>query len=331
MARSYAKRRVATLLACAASAAAFAAPPARASKTPAGTVISNTAKATYDLPNGGSGSADSNTVSVIVDEVLDVAVASLNSADVPTSPGAPNQVLAYTLTNAGNGQEAFKLSARDNVSGDDFDPATTSIAIDANGNGVYDPGVDTVYVAGSNEPSLAPDASLTIFMLSTIPAGAANGQRGEADLIATAATGSGNPGTLFAANGTGGGDAVVGSTTATASAGGFFAVLAASVALAKSAAIADPFGGTSHIPGSVVTYTLVATVSGSGTLNNLVLSDAIPAGAAYQPGTLTLGGAALTDDADGDAGEVVSGNVTVRLGNLPAGSSRTGSFKVKVN
>lgn len=304
---------------------------AGAAATPAGTMISNTAKATYDLPNGGSGTSDSNTVTFEVDEVLDVAVASLNSGDVTVTPGATSQVLAFKITNAGNGQEAFKLAARDNLAGDDFDPTTTSIVIDSNGNDTYDPGVDTVYVAGTNEPNLAPGAAIAVFLLSTIPAGSTNGQRGQADLVATSVTGSGTAGTVFSGKGTGGSDAVVGSTTASASASGFYAVSAASVSLVKSATVADPFGGTSHVPGSTITYTIVATVSGSGSLSNLTVSDVVPAGTTYEPGTLTLGGTALTDAADSDSGEVVSGTMTTRLAAVTAGSSRTITFKVKVN
>ena len=305
--------------------------PAWAASTPAGTMISNTAKATYDLPNGGSGTSDSNTVTFEVDEILDVAVASLNSGDVTVTPGATSQVLAFKVTNAGNGQEAFKLAARDNLAGDDFDPTTTSIVIDSNGNDTYDPGVDTVYVAGSNEPNLAPGAAVAVFVLSTIPAGSTNGQRGQADLVATSVTGNGTAGTVFSGKGTSGSDAVVGSTTASASASGFYAVSAASVGLVKSATVADPFGGTSHVPGSTITYTIVATVSGSGSLSNLTVSDLVPPGTTYEPGTLTLGGTALTDAADSDSGEVVAGTMTTRLATVAAGSSRTITFKVKVN
>jgi len=300
-------------------------------KTAAGTLITNTAKATYDLPNGGRGSIDSNTASVKVDEVLDVAVTSLDSADVAATPGAVNRVLTFKVSNAGNGQEAFKLVARDDATGDDFNPKTTSIVIDSNNNGTYDPGVDAVYSAGANDPALAPDGTVTLFVLSSIPSTTTNGQRGEADLVATAATGSGTAGTVFAGKGDGGGDAVVGSTTASATAHGYYAVSAATVALAKSASVTDPFGGSTHVPGSVITYTLVATVSGAGSVPNLTISDAVPSGTAYQAGSMTLDGSLLTDGADTDAGEVVTGNLAVRLGSVAAGANRTVTFKVKVD
>ena len=144
-------------------------------------------------------------------------------------------MLTFRVTNAGNGSENFVLTARDNVGGDDFDPTATSIVLDSNGNGVYDPGIDTVYVAGANNPVLAPDASVLVFVLSSIPAGAGNGQRGRVDLVAVAATGSGAPGTTFAGQGQGGGDAVVGATGADAEDDGYYAVAAATVAFVKSA------------------------------------------------------------------------------------------------
>ena len=124
-----------------------AASPAFAAGTPAGTIINNSATATYDLPGGGQDSVTSNVVSLTVDELLDVSVASTDGGDVATFPAAVNQVLTFRVTNAGNGSENFVLTARDTVGGDDFNPPATSIVIDGNGNGVFDPGIDTVYVA----------------------------------------------------------------------------------------------------------------------------------------------------------------------------------------
>ena len=74
-------------------------------------------------------------------------------------PGASGEVLRFTISNAGNGSEAFALSTQAALGGDDFDPSVTSLVLDSNGNGAYDAGVDTLYVAGANDPVLAPDAS----------------------------------------------------------------------------------------------------------------------------------------------------------------------------
>lgn len=305
--------------------------PAYAAGTPAGTVINNSATATYDLPNGGQDVVTSNVVSLTVDELLDVSVASTDGGDVSVAPAAVNQVLTFRVTNAGNGSEAFALTARDTVGGDDFDPSATSIVIDSSGNGVYDPGIDIVYVPGSNDPVLAPDGSVLVFVLSSIPAGAANGQRGRVDLVAVAATGSGAPGTSFAGQGQGGGDAVVGATGADAEDDGYYAVSAASVAFVKSAIVADPFGGTTRVPGSIITYQLVATVSGSGSLVNVRIADAIPAGSTFRTGSITLEAGALSDAADADAGEFTGTGIAVRLGNVAAGATRTVTFQVAID
>ena len=310
--------------------AAVHAPAAHAAGTPAGTDIANTATATYEAPDGTEVSVDSNTVTLRVDELLDVSLASADTGDIPALPGATNQILKFTLTNGGNGTEAFALSTVANGGGDDFDPAVTSIVLDANGNGAYDAGVDTVYAAGANDPALPADTSLTVFVLSTIPAGASDTQRGRVDLQAAAVTGTGAPGTSFAGQGEGGGDAVVGATSAASTDDGTYRVNNVLVTFTKAASVAGPFGGTSVVPGAVVTYTLTAAVGGTGTLNNITVTDPIPAGTTYRPGTLTLEGGALTDAADADAGRFTGTGITIALGSVAAGSSRTIPFQVEI-
>jgi uncharacterized repeat protein (TIGR01451 family) len=330
-AKSSAFRKNAALAAFTAVSAGLCASPALAAGTPAGTNIVNVATATYELPNGDEASIDSNIVTLKVDELLDVSVAWSDPSDVTASAGAAGQRLKFTVTNGGNGAESFTLATLANGGGDDFDPSVTSIVLDSNGNGAYDAGVDTVYVSGSNDPQLDPDQSITVFVLSSIPAAAGDGQRGRIDLTAVANTGSGAPGTSFAGQGQGGGDAVVGATGADADDDGYYRVARASVAFVKSAAVADAFGGTAAAPGSTVTYTLAATVSGTGSLANLRVSDPVPAGTTYQPGSLTLEGAALTDAADADSGSFTGTAINVGLGTVAAGATRTITFQVKID
>lgn len=303
---------------------------AHAAGTVAGTTINNTATATYD-PGGGDVSISSNTVSLLVDELLDVTVVGTDPGDVPTTPGATGQVTRYTVTNNGNGVEAFTLSANGTLGGDNFDPAVTSVVLDTNGNGSYDPGVDTIYTAGSNDPVLNPDQSVTVFVLTTTPGGVSDGNRGEVQLTALARTGTGTPGTSFAGAGQGGGNAVVGATGADSTDNAFFIVQSATVSFVKSASVVDPFGGTTIVPGSIVTYTLVATVNGTGALANVRVSDPVPPATTYQPGSLTLQGSPLTDATDADAGEIASGAIAVRLGNVTGGQTRTVTFRVRIN
>ena len=305
--------------------------PAYAVGTTAGTTISNTATATYTDPGGNPVSIPSNTVNLRVDEFLNVTVVTAEAGDVAAQPGASNQVVSYTFTNTGNGSEAFRLTPITAIGGDAFDPTATSIVIDTNGNGVYDAGVDTVYVSGTNDPVLAPDTAVKIFVLSTVPGSATDGQRGQIDLSATAVTGSGPAGTVFATQGTGGGDAVVGTTTASGRDRNFLVVSAATVALVKSASVLDPFGGAKSVPGAIITYTLVATVTGTGTLANLAVGDPVPAATTYVPTSITAQNAAITDATDADAGEFAAARVSVRFGSVAGGQTRTVTFKVRIN
>jgi uncharacterized repeat protein (TIGR01451 family) len=302
---------------------------AHAAPTLAGTDIENIASASYDGP-GGPVTIDSNKVIIKVDELLDVTVASSDPGDVATAPGATGNVLKYLVTNTGNGPEAFTLGADVSKAGDQFDPTLQQIVLDTNNNGVYDAGVDTVYVAGSNDPVLDPETSVTVFILTTTPASVLNGNRAEVGLTATAKTGTGAPGTNFAGAGEGGGDAVVGTTGADASDSGFLAVQAATLALVKSSVVTDPFGGSTIVPGSTITYKLVATVSGAGSLSNVAITDPIPASTTYTAGSITLEAAPLTDAADTDAGSFNGTQIKAVVGTVPAGQTRTVTFKVVI-
>lgn len=302
---------------------------AHAAGTVAGSTISNTASASFD--NGaGTQTINSNTVNLRVDELLDVTVASNNPSDVATTPGGTNQLLTFTVTNTGNGQEAFGLSTIANVGGDNYDPTITGIYID-NGDGIFDPATDTLYTAGSNDPVLNPDQSARIFVVATTPGTVADNDRGIVTLVAAAKTGTGAPGTTFAGQGQGGGDAVVGSTGADGQDNGAYKVSAATVTLVKSAVVADPFGGSEPVPGATITYTITATVAGTGSVGGLAITDNIPADTSYVTGSITLGGAPLSDASDADAGDYNGTRIRVQLGTVAGGQTRTVTFKTKID
>lgn len=304
--------------------------PAHAAGTLAGTSIDNTATATYDDGAGGTITEDSNTVQLIVDEILDIAVAWDDPGDVSVGAGDSDSVLTFTVTNGGNGPEDVLLAIDPGIGGDDFDPTAVEIYIDTNGNGVYDPGVDTLYDPG-NPPNLDPDESVTIFIVGDIPAGVSDGDRGGVRLTGRAGTGNGAPGTVFSGAGEGGGDAVVGSTGADDDDDGFYAVQAIDIALNKAAAVRDPFGGTTQVPGSIITYTLTSAVTGTGTLPGVVIADPVPAGTTYVTGSMTLDGAALTDIGDADEGEFDGSAVSVTLGDVTADQTNVITFQVEID
>jgi uncharacterized repeat protein (TIGR01451 family) len=302
---------------------------AHASGVAAGTPIDNTAEATYTI-GGISQTVASNTVSITVDEILDVTVSSLDGGNVEITGNG--SLLTLQLSNTGNGPEAYEVLADPALTGDDFDPALIQIAYDSNDNGTYDDGVDAVIPLGGTTPEIAADASLTIFVILGFDGAApSEGDTADVRLTATAATGSGAPGDVFAGQGVDGVDAIVGTTGAEDNDTGTLIARISAVTLAKSATIADGFGGTQTVPGAVVTYQLVANVTGTASVADLVISDPFPPNTTYQPGSITLEGSGLTDAADSDEGEADTNRIIVGLGTLPGGSSRTITFQVTID
>lgn len=311
-------------------ATALTATPALADGTASGTLIQNTATATYSSGST-TETVQSNTVVVKVDQLLNVATTALSNTPAAATTTAAT-VLTYQVTNTGNGADTFHLTADPNVTGNGFNGTIQSVVVDTNGNGVYDPGVDSVITNGAASPAIAADGSLKVFVLVNLPANFSDTQTSQVRLTAASVTGTGTPGTVFAGKGTGGVDAVVGASTAQANALESLIAALASVSLTKSATIADPFGGNMPVPGAIVTYTLVAHTTGTGTADGVHVTDGIPAATTYQPGTLTLNGAPLTDATDSDAGIASASGIDVSLGNIAAGAAdKTVTFKVKIN
>jgi uncharacterized repeat protein (TIGR01451 family) len=299
--------------------------------TVAGSNISNQASVEYLDINGNPVTEFSNTVILRVDELLDVTVARNDASDIPVLTSALSQPLSFHVTNKGNGPEAFHLAVNPAIVGDQFDPLAVRLAFDTNNNGIYDPSVDLPYTPGQNDPLLTPDQTITVFVLGDMPTSLNFGDRGVAELSATALTGSGTPGTVYANRGEGGGDAVIGSTSALARDTSSYVARLVDVQIVKTQSILDPAGGTSPVTGAIVTYTLTARLTGAGQLSNAKLIDPVPAQTSYLAGSLRLNGTALTDIADSDIGEVSNGSVLVALGSLTAPATQTITFQVKLN
>jgi uncharacterized repeat protein (TIGR01451 family) len=322
--------RTAALVVCLVLWSVFGAP-AWAIGAPANTPISNTATATFNDPDGQPRTVNSNTATLRVDEVLGAVVVSNDAGNVDVLSPDDDRPLSFTLTNPGNGSEAFALVPNASLGGDQYDPTDIRIYLD-DGDGIFEPGQDTLYAPGVNDPVLAPDQSIVVFISGDTPAGRATGDTAAARLTATAVTGSGVPGTTFAGQGTGGVDAVVGATTATANTQGIYAVVQTLATLTKSQSIADPFGGSSPVPGAVITYTITMTLGGTGTITGAQIDDPIPANTTYVADSIVLDSTtALTDAADGDEGRFTGTGITVTLGSVTAPASHTVTFQVRIN
>lgn len=318
------------------SGAAFAA------GTPAGTQITNQASVSYQVDSTPI-TQSSNAVTLNVAELLNLTLTWQDAANLVVRPGDTGQMLTFLLTNTGNGSESFLLTLNNTVAaGDGFDPiGPSSIYLDSNGNGLYDSGVDTAYDAGSNLPTLAADGSVRLFVFNAIPAdpgGPADGATAISRLAATAQTGSGAPGFAFPNQGGNGTvAAVVGPGGGSANADGLYQVSRLTLTMTKSATVSDGLGGSQPIPGATIGYAIAIVLGGTGTAQNIVVSDTVPAQTSYVPGTLRLDGATLSDAADADAGEVVetppaSGTyvVTLRLGTVSGAANHNLTFDVTI-
>ena len=84
-----------------------------------------------------------------------------------------------------------------------------------------------------------------------------------------------------------------------------------------------------------MTYSMVVTISGTGTAENLVVTDVIPANTTYVPGSITLNSNPVSDGVDGDPGDFgvsAANTVSVTLGSLSAVSPiQTVTFDVTIN
>jgi len=301
--------------------------------TAAGTDIANTATADYVIA-GSSGSA-TGTITLRVDEKLDVNVSWQDAANISVSTPDTDRVTTWLLTNTGNGNDSYTLTVNNAVGGDQFDPVFVDIYLDANGNGTFEAAFDNLYTPGLNDPVLAPDATQVVFVRNSVPGLLNNGDLGNTGLLATSNTGNGLPGTSIANAGDNGTTAVIGTSGGSSVDTGIHEVSNTSVALVKSVVINDPSGGNQPVTGATLIYSIDATVSGPGTATGVVVTDVLPANTSYTGNTLTLNAATLTDMADGDAGDVGAtavNTVTVYLGDLTAAMpAQTITFEVTIN
>ncbi|MEH3120670.1 MAG: hypothetical protein PGN16_01625 [Sphingomonas phyllosphaerae] len=263
--------------------AAHAAPAA----TPAGQRIVNTAHLTVRSGTAYPVAIDSNTVEIAVDALVEAAIA----PERPTASiaDAQPQPLAFTVANPGNAPTAYRLSAATDRDG----LTVATIAADTDDDGRYDPAIDRIVTtvtlaAGAQQRifvlaggALAPGAAITATAVAVPPAAA-----------------------------------TVGATGGRASATVRLVDTAAPAArLDKAQSVAAPGGGTRAVAGAVVTYTLTARFARDCAAAEV--SDAVPEGMRFVPGSITL-----DDQPLADAGRLDGTTVRIALGDMPAGAVR---------
>jgi uncharacterized repeat protein (TIGR01451 family) len=254
--------------------------------------LGNTANAAFTFQSvaGGnviSGVIPSNTVTTTV---YSPKIAIVKSAS--TTNGSVGSTVTYTLQIANTGNRAALMTVTDNI------PAGTSfVANSFKVNGVTVPGANPV--TGVNIGTVAAGGTSTVtfdVLINSLPS--------PPQLVNTAnSTYTFQPPDGRTISGT------AGSNTVT------IPVRLPSVGAVKSTTVVDA------VVGDTFTYSTVITNSGVESVTNVILTDAIPQGAVFVPGTVTVGGASRPSSVPGGG---------IAVGTIAAGSSVTVAFQVNV-
>ena len=294
--------QLAASIALVAGSAAFVSS-AHAAAPTAGTNISNIASASYTDSNGASKTVTSNEVKTTV-----LQVSSFTLVDDRTATANPNgQVsLSHTLTNTGNGSDSYRLTITQ-LTTDDFNLNNIRIYIDRNKDGVPDDNNDLV----GQTVSLAPNESVGLIVVSTVPSTQTNGSA-QYTLTATSQF----------------------DTTDIETDTDTVSVVTGAVMQIQKAASVSTVSDNGEI-----TYTLTYKNTGNSAADNVVIEDTLDLSKVdYVGGSgLWSGSATALDDATGanDPSGInysinpTTGKITVVLANVTQNTTGTVKFKVK--
>ncbi|NNF05589.1 MAG: DUF11 domain-containing protein [Candidatus Eisenbacteria bacterium] len=338
----------------------FLAPQAAfAAGTLSGVQVDNYATVTYEVSTIPQDTVWSDTASFVVDNKINLNVVCLDGGPVEVIPGSNNQILSFRVTNLGNTVQDYSLASFAAGAAvlfgvtDNFDATTNNIFVDGNGNNTYE-----LTDNGSYIDELAPDDSVTVFILSDIPSTQVDDDGSIHDLWVRTAQGgnAGTEGSVIASDdaaasdiamtvqtvfcdtlGTYGSDA---DNDGSFSARCVYEVETATLDVNKtSGVVSDPVNGVTNpkaIPGATIRFTIVVSNLGdTESADTIEVVDAIPANTTFVPGSLTLNSGVLTDNvAADDAGDynlTNAGAITVDVGTVTAGGLATVTFDVTID
>lgn len=302
---------------------------ASAAGTASGTSISNLSTLSYSV--GGTAQADigssaaGNTVGAgtattfTVDNKVNLSVTETGSTVSSVTPGSIDRVTTFTVTNLGNTSQGYTLGAANQgvtsviaTVADSIDVNNFRVFVDSNANSTYDAGTDTATAIST----LAPDATVTVFVLADIPAGTTNGQQANVTLTATTTT----AGSAVAVTETTGADTAgvdivfadaattelefVGTSAARDAQGtarDAYRIASAVIRVSKtSLLICDPFNGSGatrkNIPGAIVRWTITISNDSSATSSASLaqMTDTLAGATTFDTNLVTGSGAPAT-------------------------------------
>lgn len=263
-----------------------------AAGTASGTSISNLSTLNYSVggigqpaigssPTGNTSGAGTATT-FVVDNRVNLTVTTTDATFVAVVPGSTLRVTTFSVTNTGNTVQDFALASTNEANGtvlfggtDNFDATACAQFVESGVTVGFQGAQDTATFIDE----LAADASRTVYVVCSIPAGQVNNDNAVVSLIATAraggAAGLGAVLTETAGANTAGVDIVFGDAAGTDDAArdaahssrSAYRVQSAALSVAKIATlICDPFNSTTNpknIPAAIVRWTITITNTGA--------------------------------------------------------------------
>ncbi len=318
--------------------------------TPTGTTVTNTATVNFKV-SGVTQDAATGSDSFTVDTRVDLNIT--KNTDDNAFPNQAEQAIKFTVTNDGNDTFDYQMSIVEDAGNPQALAAVAIFQDDGTTAGTFDDssaGSPDTALPSNIVENLAPGSSVVLYIVSTMPLTAADAETYVVHLKGVAMTSAGGVLTEDSDGDTAGGAAEIvfadaagtapGDTTwdKTHSDSGTYTILGASLTVTKTSAITtDGAGGTYHIPGATVEYTIDISNTGSQDATNVVFTDTVPSDLSYIANSITLGGVAQTDAADSpgtDETTYTSGTklITINLGTITAaGSASQIKFQATIN
>lgn len=289
----------------------------------AATVIQNSATLNFSM-SGEQFSIVSNVDRSVVEQLLDVSVSWMDTADILVSRGDKKRVLTFKIVNNGNGKDRYTLIAKEEISKSEFVTEIKKVYVDMNDNFQFD--------SSDSERktiTLEPDEEGLVFLVTNINGdlNASSLSRNFVNLEAFSRRGgSGEVGRVHLNRGIGGVDAIDGLGGGKSEDEGVFQLLIANVILDKNVTNND----------DIFTVLIDIRVEGDGLAESVKVEDQIPDEMIYIKNSLELDDISLTDADDTDEGRYKrkylqrKALIEVELGDLEIGSSRIIKYNLKL-
>jgi trimeric autotransporter adhesin len=267
----------------------------------AGTVIGNQATATYVDSTGTTRTAASNLVQTTVSQVKSFTLTA-NGAKT----GTPGQTVYFphTITNTGNGTDTYALGTL--VAGGTVTQTGLTFYVDANADGVPDN-----FTPITSSQQLGAGDQFNFVVAATIPAAATAGTTGTVTVPVT------DTGSNSASN----------TDTTT--------VQSSVVNVTKAMSLTS--GGS---PSAAITVTLSYSNAGTAAATNLIITDVLPSGMTYTPGSGKWSGSGSTSMTDANGGDpsginydagTTAGTIVATIASVAPGTSGTVTFVISAN